>query len=266
MTLLSLVVLTLSVVPTHGNRSFYYNHWHTFPYSPSTQPYSNRRRPGLTKRGSAQDFAGATLVGERPKETTPPKQDPNLESQVPEVSYDNLGPIGKAVAGVTQVVVTTMLEYSSGFFFGFLIGTTVGVPGLLFRPLEPGAPKMLFQEARGRFGRMNSRSLGWGKSWGGISAAFGGFKVAVKVLRNGKEDSWNQILSSAAAGAFFARNGKFKRRICHHSFCNFSQMLLDGPKAMLTGALLYGGMIYIVSGGVGNQRSIQEYTEQPVEF
>ena len=50
------------------------------------------------KRGSAQDFAGATLVGERPKETTPPKQDPNLESQVPEVSYDNLGPIGKAVA------------------------------------------------------------------------------------------------------------------------------------------------------------------------
>jgi len=35
------------------------------------------------------------------------------------------------------------------------------------------------------------------------------FGVAVKVLRNGEKDAWNDIFSSAAAGAFFARKGEF---------------------------------------------------------
>jgi hypothetical protein len=135
--------------------------------------------------------------------------EPLPEPQAPEVSFDDLGPFGKVVAGVTQVLVTTVMEYCSGFFGGLFLGSVVGAPGLLFRPMEPGVPQMFLMEARGRFGRMNTRSLGWAKSWGGISAAFGGFKVAIKVLRNGQEDEWNQILSSAAAGAFFARTGEY---------------------------------------------------------
>jgi hypothetical protein len=100
------------------------------------------------------------------------------------------------------------MEYCSGFFAGLFLGTAAGIPGFLFRPLEPEVPKMFLAELGGRFGRMNARSLKWGRSWGGISAAFGGFKVAVSVIRDGKQDDWNQILSSAAAGAFFARTGK----------------------------------------------------------
>lgn len=127
---------------------------------------------------------------------------------VPVVTFDDLGPTGKVIARATQIAVTTLMEYASGFFTGIFLGTAIGLPGLVFRPLEPGVPKFFMVEMRGRLGRMNSRSLTWAKGWGGISAAFGGFKVAVKVVRNGKEDDWNQILSSAAAGAFFARGGE----------------------------------------------------------
>jgi hypothetical protein len=35
---------------------------------------------------------------------------------------------------------------------------------------------------------------------------------------------------------------------------------------MLKGALLYGGMIYVVTGGMSNKRPIDQYTEQAVEF
>lgn len=42
--------------------------------------------------------------------------------------------------------------------------------------------------------------------------------------------------------------------------------LIEGPQAMLKGALLYGGMIYLLSGGMGGNQPLQQYTEQPVEF
>ncbi len=37
------------------------------------------------------------------------------------------------------------------------------------------------------------------------------FGVAVKVIRNGEQDAWTDIFSSAAAGAYFGRNGTFAR-------------------------------------------------------
>ena len=45
--------------------------------------------------------------------------------------------------------------------------------------------------------------------------------------------------------------------------CGLSCSLLsiDGPQAMMRGALLYGGLIYFVSGGKNVQ--IQEYAEEP---
>jgi hypothetical protein len=126
------------------------------------------------------------------------------------MSVDDFGPIGKIIAGVTQIVSSTLLEYAGGFFGGLLIGTVAGVPGFLFRPIEPGVPKVLLTEVAGRLARMNTRSFRWAKNWGGISAAFGGFRVSAQVLRGGKQDEWNNILSSAAAGAWFARNGTFQ--------------------------------------------------------
>jgi hypothetical protein len=207
---LHLATILLCIVSVTGNTSIYSSHLHSFPYSPSTYPYSSvRSRSRRSRLHSSQDFAVAALVARKKKkiiiEETPTENLP----QFPDVSFDDLGPVGKAVAGVTQVAVTTLMEYCSGFFAGLVLGTVVGLPVFLFKPLEPGVSNLLRTEMTGRFVRMNTKSLLWGRSWGGISAAFGGFKVAVTVVRNGKQDDWNQILSSAAAGAFFARTGKY---------------------------------------------------------
>jgi hypothetical protein len=35
---------------------------------------------------------------------------------------------------------------------------------------------------------------------------------------------------------------------------------------MVKGAALYGGGIYLLSGGFGGNQQLQQYTEQPVEF
>jgi Tim17/Tim22/Tim23/Pmp24 family len=135
----------------------------------------------------------------------------------PEVSLRDLGPIGRTVAGVTEVAFALLFEYATGFVTGLFFGTIVGVPGFLFRPVNPTVRQALSAEVRGRFARMSTRSKSWAKNYASISAAFGGCEVAVRVLRNGEEDSWSQILSSAAAGAFFARKGKSRRsRIEHH--------------------------------------------------
>jgi len=158
-----------------------------------------------------------------------------------ELSYADLGPIGKTVAGCTEIVVTTALDFCSGYLQGLLFGTLVGTPGFVFRPVTKGVRQPFSQELAGRFARMNGRSMNWAKKFGGISAAFGGFGVAVKIIRNGEQDVWTDIFSSAAAGAYFGRN--------------------EGPQGMLRGALLYGGLIYCTSGS--RRTPIQDYTEEP---
>jgi hypothetical protein len=35
---------------------------------------------------------------------------------------------------------------------------------------------------------------------------------------------------------------------------------------MLKGALLYGGGIYLLSGGIGGKKQLQQYTDEPVVF
>jgi hypothetical protein len=178
-----------------------YNHWQM----PTHQPSANRSR----RSRLSSNYAAAAFVGRKKKvPLRNPEPADEVTPQIPVVSFNDLNPIGKVVAGATQIAVTTVLEYAQGFFGGLALGTAVGFPGLLFRPIEPGVSQLFMTEMKGRMGRMNSRSLTWAKSWGSISAAFGGFKIAVKVIRNGKEDEWNQILSSAAAGAFFARAGE----------------------------------------------------------
>jgi hypothetical protein len=210
-TSLRLLLFALCAIAASGKGALYYNHWHSLSHSPSTYPYSNRySRSRRSRVGPPQDYGLAALAAR--KTTKQPRRQVQASpepSQVPDVSFDDLGPIGRTIAGVTQVAVTTAMEYVSGFFAGLALGTVVGMPGILFRPMEPGVPQMFMTEFKGRFGRMNSKSMVWAKSWGGISAAFGGFKIAIKVIRNGQEDEWNEIISSAAAGAFFGRAGKF---------------------------------------------------------
>ena len=169
-----------------------------------------------------------------------------MEEKYPELSFQDLGPIGKVVAGVTEIVFATLFEYLSGFTTGIFFGTLVGIPGFAFRPMEKGVRQPFAQEFKKRFARMNTRSMTWAKEFGSISAAFGGFGVAVRVIRNGEEDVWNSILSTAAAGAYFARK--------------------EGPEAMFRGALLWGGLLYLVSGGGfgGKRKQLQEYTDRPV--
>jgi hypothetical protein len=35
---------------------------------------------------------------------------------------------------------------------------------------------------------------------------------------------------------------------------------------MVKGALLYGGGIYLLSGGMGGKQKLQQYTDEPVAF
>jgi hypothetical protein len=127
--------------------------------------------------------------------------------ELPDTSFDELGPIGKVVAGVTQIAFTTLMEYAQGFFAGIFIGTIVGTPALILKPVEQGVQRRLHREIAMRMTRMNTRSFKWAKLWGGYSAAFGGCKVGVRVIRGGREDNWNSILSTAAAGALLSRAG-----------------------------------------------------------
>lgn len=196
-----------SLVEIHASAPLNFGWTHKAPYSRgatgSRASHSRRRRFPHTYYSSDRDPSAVVLAARKTK------VEAVAEPQVPEVSFDDLGPVGKVVAGVTQVGTTILFEYCTGFLLGYLGGTVIGTPGLIFRQVEPGVPKMLMAELKGRFGRMNTRSMRFGRSLGGVSATFKGTDVTVRLLRYGREDSWNEVLSSAAAGAIFARKGKW---------------------------------------------------------
>ena len=151
-------------------------------------------------RKKQQDSTTPSLdrTEERVESSTPP----------PPLTYADLTPLGKLVAGSIEVGVATGMEYVSGFLGGYVIGTLTDIPRLLTQGIQP-APQSWQSETLQRFGRMHGKSLSWAKTWGGVSAVFGGFRVATKVARNGIEDEWNNVISSMAAGAYFTRKGKF---------------------------------------------------------
>ena len=193
------------------------------------------------------------------RKLSPPSSSSTAQQPLPEefatTQFRDLGPIGKTVAGVTEVVFVTAIEYIQGFMTGYIFGTLFGLPGFVTKPTNPSLPLRqtpFWPEFKKRFGRMSTRSTKWAKDWAKISAVFSGFSVLTKVVRNGQEDVWNEILSSAAAGAYFARK--------------------EGPNAMIRGALVYGGLIYMISGGMmsnrrggrgGGSLPVEEYTESP---
>jgi len=160
-------------------------------------------------------------------------------------SYADLTPLGRLIAGTVEVAVVTAIDYIQGLFGGYVLGTLTDIPRLLFRPLQPDVQRPLWNEFSGRCLRMHQKSTRWGKSWAGISATYGGLCVAARVLRGGTEDDWNVVLGTMAAGAMFARK--------------------DGPQAMIRGAIIYGGLTYILSKGSSNRQPF-EYKDQPVEL
>jgi hypothetical protein len=159
-----------------------------------------------------------------------------------------MGLLGKTVAGVIEITFATLLEYISGFIGGYTLGTFAGIPGFLTKPItdQPAATRHFWAQLTHRAGRMHTRSSKWARNWAGISAAFGGFQVTTKVIRGGKEDEWSTIFSSMAAGAFFARK--------------------EGPQAMLRGAVLYGGFMYLLSGGLRQKKEPFQYQEEKIDF
>lgn len=144
-----------------------------------------------------------------------------------------LGPVGLLVANAVDVGVTTAGSYISGGLLGYVFAGALGVPILfknsnighsLGRPLH-GLPQYNgLKEVQKRIGNWNSNALQTGNSWGRCGASFSGFHALTRVMRGGVEDRWNEILGSAATGAYLSRQG--------------------GPQAMLQGASTYAGFAY----------------------
>ena len=278
----------------------------TMKQQPQPKPTTQKQKRGRGNNNNSNS-----------NDSSPPSFDKNMSNrEIPtqEELYYELGPIGKCVAGVTQIAVTTIMEYVTGFMAGIFIGSVAGIPGFVLNPLDknpanPGTAAnaaansrlpIFMKEVSGRFSRMNTRSMKWAKTWGYYSATFGGSRIAIKVLRGGREDDWNTIISSAIAGAFFARTGTCNKHMTYyifetislspslyclnplsrfrqlfwknfsHTTCFRSRSFFDfanteGPKGMVKGALLYGGMVYLLYGG-GGKRTLEGYREERIDF
>ena len=146
------------------------------------------------------------LTTKKQESTNEPKA---LQEQPVDVSFDDLGPAGKVVAATTELAVSVIWNYCQGYLTGVFFGTLIGIPGFAFRPVEQGVRQTFMMEVRGRFARMNTRSLSFGKNFASASAIFRGSDTAIRRLRYGKNDEWNDVLGSAIAGAIFSRQGTF---------------------------------------------------------
>ena len=168
----------------------------------SLPTHPSRSRRGWTAMRSSTD---ATRLVSSKSSAPPPTTTTNAPRQI---TYSDLTPLGRLIAGTVEVSITTALEFLTGFCGGYFLGTVTDVPRLLFRKVQDETQRSFWQETSGRMSRMHGKSFKWAKTWGGISAAFGGFGCLVKVVRNGREDEWNTVLSSMAAGAYFSRAGR----------------------------------------------------------
>jgi hypothetical protein len=82
------------------------------------------------------------------------------------LTYRDLSPLGKLVAGTVEIGIATIVEYMTGFMGGYVIGTVTDIPRLLFRSVETGSPEQqltLWQEVSQRTMRMNNKSFKWAK-------------------------------------------------------------------------------------------------------
>jgi len=172
---------------------------------------SSRRRGGRrTIHTSRTTQLASSNQKKQDKKNTAQSQAQPQAPPSEQYSYDDLTLLGRTIAGTVEIAFTVLIEYVTGFVGGYALGGITDVPRFLTQSALTGQAAnnpMWWRELAARTSRMHVKSARWGRSWAGISAAFGGFRVTVRVLRNGKEDEWNTVLSSMAAGAFFARNG-----------------------------------------------------------
>ena len=119
---------------------------------------SSRRRKDTRRRQDAEDdnddFFGTSTTTAMPQR---------------QITYRDLSPFGKMVAGTVEVCVATVLEYLTGFSAGYAIGIVTDIPRLLFRSVEAPSEQQdqiirtMWQEMAGRTARMNGKSLKWAK-------------------------------------------------------------------------------------------------------
>jgi hypothetical protein len=168
--------------------------------------------PPLAVAASTLTASSATAKGRkasrRSKDVSSTNNTPKENTDMDlETALQELGPVGKVVAGTVEIAMSTLLEFMSGLLGGYALGIVTGIPAF-FTKTDPAAAAAFGAQVGARTLRMHAKAGRWGKQWGSVSAAFGGFRVTTKVLRGGKEDEWSTVFSSMAAGAYFARQGK----------------------------------------------------------
>lgn len=141
-----------------------------------TLPVARKKKEKASKEEPSPDKIAPTT-----------EKDPFATPMTTQEIYANMGPVGRTVAGTVEIAVSVCMEYVTGFLGGFTIGSVVGLPGFAFKSMNTEQRLPFKQEFSKRFGRMNSKSVRWAKTWGSISATFGGCRVATRVIRGGKE-------------------------------------------------------------------------------
>ena len=63
--------------------------------------------------------------------------------------------------------IVSLLEYMSGLFSGYMLGSLTDLPRLMFRPVEQLGANQGWKQASGRLLRMHQKSLKWGTRYVG---------------------------------------------------------------------------------------------------
>ena len=130
------------------------------------------------------------------------------------------------------------LKIVSGAAIGGVLGIALGIfmgamgdvsPILVQQGREvPTAP--LREQMRSAYKATASKSLGWAKSFGVLSALFGGIECVIEKYR-GKHDVWNPVISGCAVGATLSAKG--------------------GPGAACAGCAGFAGFSYLMDKVMG---------------
>jgi hypothetical protein len=167
------------------------------------------RKSGTTSGGGVSDSSTRRATTKKAKPNVTVEEEAEGEEEEDQLGYDSLGPIGKTIAGAVEVGVVAASSYISGGIFGYVVGGAMGIP-ILFRPLPSAAnTNSALKQFASKLKMMNEKAVHAGKNWGQISASFSGFHALCRVARGGREDKWNFIIGSGAAGAFQSRSGTF---------------------------------------------------------
>ena len=169
-----------SLTSRYASVASYYDHGiHHSSRRRKTNMFATRRRGLMPTSGwnSGSDIAQlvsstrSTSKKTRQSRTNSHPPPSNLDdfpeeySRDRDVTYRDLSPLGKLIAGTVEVSIATVLEYMTGFIGGYTLGALTDIPRLLFRAADPtqATPLPLLQEISLRTQRMNAKSLGWAK-------------------------------------------------------------------------------------------------------